>query len=115
MNYLYGTFSDSQIEDNAKLMHGEIHKLLLQKDPQIVKKIFQSDDEFLSYFRNLLYRFGGLNELLHEPPQMVSLMATLQAAYSETQTNAFHWETYRRLILDAHAYIKDMFEEVSNA
>ena len=115
MNYLYGTFSDSQIEDNAQLMHGEIHKLLLQKDPQLVKKIFQSDAEFLSYFRNLLYRFGGLNELLKEPTQMVSLMATLQAAYNETQQTVFHWDVYRRLILDAHAYIKSMFEEAQNA
>ena len=51
MKYLYGEFSDSQIDVNARLMHGV------------------SDDDY-------------------------------------------HWETYRRLILDAHAYVKAIFEEV---
>ena len=30
MKYLYGEFSDSQVDVNARLMHGEIHKLLLK-------------------------------------------------------------------------------------
>ena len=112
MTYLYGEFSDSQVDVNARLMHGEIHKLLLYKDPQINKELFKSNDEFLVYFRNLLFRFGGLNKLLGEPSQMVALMSTLEAAYSMVSDNDYHWETYRRLILDAHAYVKAIFEEV---
>ena len=112
MKYLYGEFSDSQVAVNARLMHGEIHKLLLYKDPQINKELFKSNDEFLVYFRNLLFRFGGLNKLLGEPSQMVALMSTLEAAYSMVSDNDYHWETYRRLILDAHAYVKAIFEEV---
>lgn len=112
MKYLYGEFSDSQVDVNARLMHGEIHKLLLYKDPQINKELFKSNNEFLVYFRNLLFRFGGLNKLLGEPSQMVALMSTLEAAYSMVSDDDYHWETYRRLILDAHAYVKAIFEEV---
>lgn len=115
MRYLYGEFADRQIELNARLMHGEVHKLLLYKDRNITENLFKDDVEFLSYFHNLLYRFGGLNQLLGEPRQMVALMATLQAAYKEVQSEAYKWEDYRRLILDAHGYITAMFGEVSHA
>lgn len=112
MVYTYGEFTDKQIELNARLMHGEIHKLLLYKDEKVTERFFKNDTEFLSYFHNLLYRFGGLNELLYEPKQMVALMATLQAAYKEAQSDSYKWEDYRRLILDAHGYITAIFGEV---
>lgn len=115
MKYIYGEFSDNQIEINAKLMHGEIHKLLLYKDPNFSKELFKNDDDFFVYFRNLLYRFGGLNELLKEPPQMVALMSTLQAAYDEASADSYKWNIYRRLILDAHGYVKAMFEDDTSA
>lgn len=115
MTYLYGEFADKQIELNARLMHGEIHKLLLYKDDNISENLFKDDLEFLSYFHNLLCRFGGLNDLLGEPRQMVALMATLQAAYKEVQSETYKWEDYRRLILDAHGYVTAMFREVSHA
>ena len=50
--------------------------------------------------------------MLGEPSQMVALMSTLEAAYSMVSDDDYHWETYRRLILDAHAYVKAIFEEV---
>ena len=115
MTYLYGEFADKQIELNARLMHGEVHKLLIYKDTNISEHLFKDDSEFLSYFHNLLYRFGGLNQLLQEPKQMVALMATLQAAYKEVQSDSYKWEDYRRLILDAHGYITSMFGEVHHA
>lgn len=112
MNYLYGVFSDNQIKVNAKLMHNEIHKLLLYKDNKVSEKIFDSEDDFQNYFTNLLFRFGGLNELLGEPEYMVSLMSTLQAAKDESTSISYNYSTFRRLILDSHGYIKAMFEEV---
>lgn len=112
MKYLYGSFSDNQIEINAKLMHNEIHKLLLYKDKKVSEKIFNSEEDFQNYFINLLFRFGGFNELLGEPDYMVSLMSTLQAAYDEVQKDDYNFHTFRRLILDSHGYIKAMFEEV---
>ena len=110
MTYLYGDFSDSQIEINATIMHNEIHKLLLYKDPKITPKNFNSDNDFLNYFNNLLYRYGGLNKLLGEPSHMVAFMSTLQSAYDEVSSEKYNYKAFRRLILDAHGYIKAMFE-----
>ena len=88
----------------------DIHKLLLYKDNKIEEKIFDSDEDYIKFFTNTLFRFGGLNELLGEPTQMVSLMSTLQAAYDEVQSSTFRYKTFRRAILDCHGYIKSMFE-----
>lgn len=112
MTYKYGEFSDKQINDNSKMMHSEVHKLLLYKDKNVKQEIFQSDEAFLSYFSNLLKRFGGLNELLGCPSKMVDFMSTLEAAYLMVQSKEYNFNEYRRLILDAHGFIKDMFEEM---
>lgn len=113
MNYAYGTFSNEQIQVNCQLMHSEVHKLLLYKDKKLDQKIFDSEDDFKSYFNNLLMRFGGLNELLFCPVQMVALMSTLQAAYDMVCGNSFDYCQYRRLILDAHSYISSIFSAES--
>lgn len=112
MKYLYGEFTDEQINEAVKQMHNDIHKLLLYKDKNITEQIFNSDEDYVKFFTNLLFRFGGLNELLGEPQQMVSLMSTLQAAYDEITSDTFRYKTFRRAILDCHGYIKAMFGEV---
>lgn len=112
MKHKYGEFSKEQIECNAKIMHGQIHKLLLHKDTDFKNIVFFTEADFNNYFVNLLYRFGGLNELLGYPKHMVSLMSTLQAAYTEVNSENFNYSNFRRLILDAHGYVKLMFEEV---
>lgn len=111
MNHLYGSFSDEQIQTNARLMHGEVHKLLLYKDRNVNQLLFNSDDDFNSFFKSLMLRFSGLNELLFCPVEMVALLATLQAAYDMIGTKDFNYAEYRKLILDAHGYIKAIFEE----
>jgi hypothetical protein len=111
MEYLYGEFSDKQIELNAIAMHNAVHKLLLYKDVNVSSQIFDTEEQFQRYFQNLLYRFGGFNELLGEPVQMVSLMSTLQAAYDEIEKDNFDFIVYRRLILDAHGFISSMFNK----
>ena len=110
MQYLYGEFSDKQIDEAVKQMHKDIHKLLLYKAEDVTTKIFKSDEEFLKFFSNTLFRFGGLNELLGEPPTMVSLMSTLQAAYDLVKSDSYQFKKYRRAILDCHGYIASMFE-----
>ena len=60
----------------------------------------------------LLFRFGGLNELLGEPKEMVDFMSTLQSAFDEVTNDNFQYKVFRRAILDCHGYIKAMFEEV---
>lgn len=110
MRYLYGEFTDEQIDEAVKVMHNDVHKLLLYKDKEVKETIFNTEEDFVNYFTNLLFRFGGLNELLGEPKQMVALMSTLQAAYDEVQSNTFNYRTFRRAILDSHGYIKAIFE-----
>lgn len=112
MEHLYGEFSDKQISDTAYHMHNEIHKLLLYKDKRIEDTIFSNDEEFRKYFQNLLFRYGGLNDLLGQPYTMVPFLSTLQAAYSLTRRKHFNYGTFRRAILDSHDYIESMFEEV---
>ncbi len=112
MTYKYGNFTKQQIKDKSKIMHSEVHKLLLYKDKNVSQEIFTDDVAFLSYFSNLLKRFGGLNELLGCPSEMVDFMSTLEAAYKMVQSNDYNFCEYRRLILDAHGFIKDMFEEM---
>ncbi len=112
MDYLYGKFSDKQILEAAHIMHSDIHKLLLYKDKRITEKIFNSEEDFIIYFDNLLFKFGGLNSLLGEPKLMIVLMATLKAAYNEVQKEHFSYRLFRKAILDSHGYIKSMFEEV---
>lgn len=113
MQYLYGEFTDEQINKTVIQMHNDIHKLLLYKDRNITEQIFNSEEDFVSYFTNLLFRFGGLNELLGEPKEMVSLMSTLQGAYREIRNpKKYKFWRFRRAILNCHGYIKAMFEEV---
>ena len=112
MKYKYGNFSDAQIKETAKNMHNEIHKLLLYKDSRISDPIFDSPSDFEAYFDNLLLRYGGLNELIESPPVMVEFMSVLQAALTEYHKDKFSFHTYRKLILDAHELLKEMFGEV---
>ena len=112
MKYLYGNFSDEQIYYQAKNMHSEIHRLLIYKDKNIVQKNFSSDEDFVSYFKNILMRYGGLNSLLGEPPGMILFMSTLQAALEECLDSDFDYSRFRKLIFDAHGYLTQMFGEV---
>lgn len=111
MKYIYGEFTDNQIKDAVRVMHNDIHKLLLYKDKNVKSTIFASNDEYLNYFNKLLFRFGGMNEIFGEPPQLVAFMSTLQAAYDEVLNEHFRWDVFRRSILDCHGYLKDMFEQ----
>lgn len=116
MDYLYGKFADHQIDVAVSVMHGEIHKLLLYKDRNTEDVIFESSQDFFKYFRSLLVRYGALNTLMGEPDQMVAFMSTLEAAYEEVlkpKTEYRFWK-FRKLILDAHGYLKMMFEEVDD-
>lgn len=110
MKYLYGEFTDSQMHSAVCSMHNDIHKLLLYKDEKIKDKIFRTDEDFKIYFDKLLFRFGGLNELLGEPEQLVKLMSTLQGAYDEVNSEHFNYKVFRRAILDSHGYLTAMFE-----
>ena len=104
MIHLYGTFSPSQIKEQKKSLHNSIHWLLIQKEENY---------EYLdAYFDSLLLRIGGLNDILFEPPELVTLLSLLQAARIESCSENFEFKRYRKLILDAHSLIDKIKEEM---
>lgn len=105
MTYEYGEFTDRQVELAVKNMHGELHRLLLYKDKDIKDKIFESESEYLSFFKGVMLRIGGLNTLLGNPKEMISLMSSLQAAYDISKGSDFDFRIFRKLILDSHGYL----------
>ena len=110
MEYIYGSFTKRQIKEAAHVKHNDVHKLLLYKDNRIEEKIFENDEAFLIFFQNVMFKFSGTKTLFNNNGIMVTLMATLQAAYDEVISDEFDYMTFRRAILDSHNYIKQMFE-----
>ena len=114
MQYIYGDFTDKQINEAVRAMHGDIHKLLLYKDNTIEEKIFEDDEAFLVFFENVMFKLGGTKTLFNDNGLMVTLMATLQGAMDNFKSDHFSYKKFRRAILDSHGYIKQMFEEVES-
>lgn len=112
MQYIYGDFTDKQINEAVRAMHNDIHKLLLYKDKRIEENIFEDDEAFLIFFENVMFKLGGTKTLFNDNGIMVTLMSELQAAFDNAKSDNFDYTTFRRAILDSHGYIKAMFEEV---
>ncbi len=101
--HLYGNFSEKQIEQTKKSLRGSIFFLLLCVDKQTAYEY--QDVDINDCFKGLLLKMGGMNELLLEPPELVTTMSLLQAALIEFNSPNFDFKTYRKLILDAGAEI----------
>lgn len=100
MDTIYGHFDDNQFENYKVKLHKDLFWLLLYKDPK-TKDEFKNVD-FDKYFINLMLRIDGLNEILFYPIEIVTIMSLLQAAWNESQQEDFNYQSYRKLILDAH-------------
>lgn len=104
MMHLYGHFTPTQMKEQKKSLHNSIHWLLIYKEENY---------EYLdAYFDSLLLRIGGLNDILFEPPELVTLISLLQAARKEACNDDFSFKRYRKLILDSHSLIDKIKEEV---
>lgn len=108
MKYLYGTFTSEQMKQQKESLHKAIFWLLLYKDPK-TKDEYRFVD-FEKYFKGVMLRLNGLNELLYNPPEIITLLSVLQAALIESRSNPFNYKTYRKLILDAHSLIDKIME-----
>ena len=100
MKTIYGHFDDKQFEDYKVKLHTDLFWLLLYKDPK-TKDEFNID--FDKYFINLMLRIDGLNKILNYPVEIITIMSLLQAAWDQShQDEDFDYQSYRKLILDAH-------------
>ena len=108
MNYKYGIFSENQIASTKKYIRKQIFFLLLYVDPKT--KHEYENINVNTAFSNILYKIGGLNELLQSPPELVSVMSLLESARIEYNNPDFCFSVYRKLILDAGAEVMKIKE-----
>lgn len=99
MKHKYGEFTESQVAVTKQSMRKQIYFLLLCADPK-TKDNYQNVD-IDQAFESILTKFGGLNEVLLCPPELVKVLALLEAARIEYSKESFNFAHYRKLILDA--------------
>jgi hypothetical protein len=108
MEHLYGEFTQNQIAQTKKSLRGSIFFLLLCVDPKTSSEY--ADIDVNKSFNGLLLKLGGMNELLMNQPELVTVMSLLQAALIEYNNPEFDFQTYRKLILDAGAEVLKLKE-----
>lgn len=104
-----GEFYPNQIAEEKRRLRSSIFFLLLAVDPDTSAKYQNVDVK--KTFTNLLYRLGGMNELLLCQPEIISAMSWLQAARNEYEKEDFQFSIYRNEILTAGAEIAKLKEE----
>ena len=108
MKHLYGEFTAEQIVQAKKSLRGSIFFLLLCVDQKTASE-YENIDVNKS-FKGLLLKIGGMNDLLMNPPELVTVLSLLQAAMTEYNNPEFNFKTYRKLILDAGAEVEKIKE-----
>ena len=103
MQHKYGEFSGNQISLTKQRLRREIFFLLLCVDPE-TKDDYQ-DVDVNTAIRGVLYKLGGLNSVLFEPPALVLAISLLEEALIQYGKSDFDFFVYRKLILDAGAQI----------
>lgn len=97
-------FSREQIRQTKKAVHSMVHWLLLYVEQDYDREMLDQ------YFKTVLYRISGLNEVMGENYTFVLLLSTLRAAKTFLSSEDYNYSDYRRLILDAHTLIDKSFE-----
>ena len=108
MKHLYGEFTEDQIVQSKKSLRDSIFFLLLCVDRKTAWEY--KDIDVNKSFKGLLLRIGGMNDLLMNPPELVTVLSLLQAAMTEYNNPEFNFKTYRKLILDAGAEVDRLGE-----
>lgn len=103
VNYKYGDFADMQVADIIQILRKRIFWLLLYAEDRDAGKNFPGVD-LEKANTSLLWRIAGLNKLLGEPPELVTVLSLLEEALDNIKTD-FNFAKYRKLILDAGAEI----------
>lgn len=109
MKHLYGTFTPAQIAETKISLHKSIHWLLLYRDPRNSGQFDYIDVDHC--FHSVMLKISGLNDLLGNQPMLVSILSLLQSAKNENLKEPFDFNTYRKLILDAHSLVDKIRED----
>lgn len=108
MDYRYGSFSQRQISETKEKMRKQIFFLLVLVDPYSDEKFDDVNVDLA--FENVLTTFGGLNDLLGCPQELVQVMSLLNAAYLNYKSDSFSWKKYRKAILEAGSAVLNIKE-----
>ena len=99
----YGKFTDMQISEIKEILRKRIFFLLLVAEDLEAKVKFPEVD-LEQANTTLLWRISGLNELLGEPIELVTVLSLLEEAKNTIKPD-FDFAKYRKLILDAGAEV----------
>lgn len=111
MKHLYGDFTTNQIVQTKQSLRKSIFFLLLCVDPQTANEYDKEDIDINKCFNGLLLKLGGMNEVLMNQPELVTVISLLQAALMEYNSPYFDFKVYRKLILDAGSEVLKLKEE----
>ena len=104
----YGEFSSSQISSTKLQLRKSIFFLLLYVDPETKNSYLNVDVE--NAFRSLQLRLNGLNSILLEPPELVTVMSLIESALQEYKKPVLNFKIFRKLILDAGSEVMKIKE-----
>lgn len=102
-SHKYGEFADMQIKEIKEILRKRIFFLLLVAEDLEAKTKFPEVD-LEQANTTLLWRISGLNELLGEPTELVTVLSLLEEARNTIKPD-FDFGKYRKLILDAGAEV----------
>lgn len=103
MHHKYGKFNKTQISEIKQALRKQIFFMLIYVDPETNEDYKNVDVN--EAFVHLLYKIGGLNSILCEPPELVTVISLLEAARIEYNSENFNFKIYRKLVLDSGAEI----------
>lgn len=102
----YGEFTDMQISEIKEILRHRIFFLLLvAEDEAKNNKVEYPHIDLMKANTSLLWRISGLNELLGNPIELVTVLSLLEEANNIIDNQNFDFEKYRKLILDAGAEV----------
>lgn len=103
-SHKYGEFADMQISEIKEILRKRIFFLLLVAEDLETKTKFP-EVNLTQANTTLLWRISGLNELLGEPTELVTVLSLLEEAKNTISDQDFDFAKYRKLILDAGAEV----------
>lgn len=100
----YGEFADMQFADAKAYIRKRIFFLLLVAE-DLETRAKYPDIDLATAHESVMWKLSGLNELLGEPHELVTILSLLEKA-KEIIKDKFDFKVYRKLILEAGAEVE---------